>query len=68
MCVEVFPLSLKYSFWTINKLSYDKKIDRKKKSWCRNWRINIEDELQENIKKIIKYLNYGLLQLFLKDK
>lgn len=32
MCVEVFPLSLKYSFWTINKLSYDKKIDRKKKA------------------------------------
>lgn len=45
-----------------------RKQTEKKKSWCRNWRINIEDELQENIKKIIKYLNYGLLQLFLKDK
>lgn len=30
MSVEVFPLSLKYHFSTTNKLSYDKKIDRKK--------------------------------------
>lgn len=29
MLVEIFPLSLKYGFWTTNKLSYDKKIEKK---------------------------------------